>query len=142
MAIGAYAYWSTTKQAAPAVATTTSSSDTSGTPVTTAPSGTTSGTAAQYKDGTYTGSVANATPYGQIQVEAIISGGQISDIQFLKYPDAPGHTSDVSAATLPQLKAEAITAQSAKVDIVSGATQDSQAFQQSLGVALAMATQS
>jgi uncharacterized protein with FMN-binding domain len=45
----------------------------------------------------------------------------------------------LAAEALPILKQEAIAAQSANVSIVSGATQDSQAFQQSLGAALAEA---
>jgi uncharacterized protein with FMN-binding domain len=91
-----------------------------------------------YKDGTYTGTAADAF-YGTIQVEAVVSGGQLTDVTFLQYPNAPGHTSDVSNTALPQLKQEAITAQSANVNVVSGATQDSQAFQQSLASALAQA---
>ncbi|HEX3096025.1 MAG TPA: hypothetical protein VHQ20_02810, partial [Patescibacteria group bacterium] len=39
--------------------------------------------AGKYKDGTYTGSVADAY-YGNIQVKAIISGGKITDVIFLQ----------------------------------------------------------
>ncbi|HUC01422.1 MAG TPA: peptidoglycan-binding protein [Candidatus Paceibacterota bacterium] len=91
----------------------------------------------QYKDGTYTGSVADAF-YGNLQVVATIQGGAITDITFPQYPTG-GNSSNVSGWALPTLKQEAITAQSADVHIVSGATQDSQAFQQSLAVALAQA---
>jgi uncharacterized protein with FMN-binding domain len=92
----------------------------------------------QYKDGTYTGSVADAV-YGQLQVVATISGGMITNITWPVYPNNPGHTSQVSATALPALEQEAIAAQSANVNIVSGATQDSEAFQQSLAAALAQA---
>jgi uncharacterized protein with FMN-binding domain len=91
----------------------------------------------KYKDGTYTGSAADAF-YGTLQAVAVIQNGAIVDVQFPQYP-SDGHSNDVSAMALPVLKQEAITAQSAQVDIVSGATQDSQAFQQSLAVALAQA---
>src|SRR5581483_2062800 len=40
----------------------------------------------QYADGSYTGSVADAY-YGYIQVKAVISGGKITDVQFLQYPN-------------------------------------------------------
>jgi uncharacterized protein with FMN-binding domain len=91
-----------------------------------------------YKDGTYTGSVENAF-YGNLQVVAVISGGAITDVQFPVYPNESGHTEQVSNTDLPVLKQEAIQAQSSDVNIVSGATQTSQAFQQSLASALAMA---
>jgi uncharacterized protein with FMN-binding domain len=92
----------------------------------------------QYKDGSYTGTVADAF-YGKLQVVAVIQNGKIADVQFPVFPNSPGHTTQVSQEALPQLKSEAIAAQSANVDIVSGATQDSQAFQQSLASALAQA---
>ena len=40
---------------------------------------------------------------------------------------------------MPKLKAEAVQAQSSKVDIVSGATQTSEAFRETLAYALAQA---
>lgn len=95
-------------------------------------------TTALYKDGTYTGDVADAY-YGSLQVQAVITGGQITDVQFLKYPDTAGHTLELSQQVMPTLKSEAITAQSANVNIISGATQDTQAFQKSLASALALA---
>src|SRR5258708_30993819 len=89
-----------------------------------------------YKDGTYTGIVGNASQYGDIQVQAIIVGGKITDIKFLQFPTGGGHTAEVTAFAEPALKQEAITAQSANVNIVSGATQDTEGFIQSLQSAL------
>ena len=108
----------------------------SGTPPTTgagtvAPSG-------AYKDGTYTGAVTDAF-YGNLQVIAVIQNGKLADVQFPVYPNDGGHTSQLSKTDLPVLKQEAIKAQSANVNIVSGATQLSQAFEQSLSSALAQA---
>lgn len=91
--------------------------------------------AGQFKDGTFTGSVADAL-YGNIQVAAIISGGKLADVKILQYPNDRGHSIEIAQASLPQLRSEAIAAQSANVDIVSGATQDSLAFSQSLQSAL------
>ena len=96
------------------------------------------GAAGQYKDGSYTGPVADAI-YGQLQIVATVSGGKITDISWPVYPNSGGHSSQVSAFALPQLKQEAIAAQNANVNIVSGATQTSQAFQQSLATALVQA---
>ncbi len=92
-----------------------------------------------FKDGQYTGEVAS-TIYGDVQVSAIINGGKMADVQILKFPDKPGHTTDLSNQSAPILKQEAITAQSANVNIVSGATQTSEGFMQSLASALAKAS--
>lgn len=91
-----------------------------------------------YKDGSYTGTAISMN-YGTVEIKAVVSGGKITDVQFLQMPDSPGHTQEVTAAAEPLLKQEAITAQSSQIDIVSGATQTSEAFQQSLDAALAMA---
>src|SRR5437868_1100899 len=53
-----------------------------------------------YKDGTYTGDVAD-TPYGTVQVAAVISGGKITNIQFIKMPNDFGHTQEVTAMSEP-----------------------------------------
>lgn len=95
----------------------------------------------RYKDGTYTGTVADAT-YGNIQVQITIQGGKITGINYLQSPDHPGHTTEVSNMALPLLKQEAITAQNSNVDIVSGATQTSQGFMVTLQSALDQAKSS
>lgn len=118
-------------------ATTTSSVPPSATGTTAGASSTASPTVGQYKDGTYTGTVADAF-YGNLQAVVTIQGGMITDVTFAQAPSG-GHSSVVSAMALPELKQEAIVAQSANVNIVSGATQDSQAFQQTLASALAEA---
>ncbi|HUC87222.1 MAG TPA: FMN-binding protein [Candidatus Saccharimonadales bacterium] len=95
-------------------------------------------TSATYKDGQYIGSAANAV-YGNIQVKAIIQGGKITDVQFLQYPDDRPNSISINQQAMPVLRQEAIQAQSAQVDIVSGATDSSEAFVQSLSAALAQA---
>ena len=92
----------------------------------------------QYKDGTYTGSVADAY-YGNIQVQAVIYGGRLTDVIFLQYPSDRRTSVSINTQAMPYLKSEAISAQSANVNIVSGASDSSQAFRQSLGTALASA---
>ncbi len=92
----------------------------------------------RYKDGTYTGSAADAF-YGNIQVQAVIRGGRIEDVIFLQYPSDRSTSIAINTQAMPYLKQEAIQAQSAQVDIVSGASDTSQAFQQSLESALAQA---
>jgi uncharacterized protein with FMN-binding domain len=51
--------------------------------------GTTTNTTGQYTDGTYTGTSADAF-YGRIQVQAVVSGGEITDIVFLDHPSDRG----------------------------------------------------
>lgn len=95
----------------------------------------------QYKDGTYSGDPADAF-YGTIQVQALIQNGKIADIQFLQYPNDRNESIVINTQAIPYLKQEAIQAQSAQVDIVSGATDSSQAFVQSLQSALVKARNS
>lgn len=89
----------------------------------------------KYRDGTYTGPVADAF-YGPLQVRVLISRGRISDVQFLQYPSDRQTSVEINSQAMPYLKQEAIAAQSAQVDGVSGATQTSRAFRETLGAAL------
>ena len=93
---------------------------------------------ALYKDGSYTGSVADAH-WGNIQVKAVIQNGKITDVQFLQYPNERNRSVMINNYADPQLTSEAIQAQSANVDIVTGATDTSEAFIQSLSDALSQA---
>lgn len=91
-----------------------------------------------YKDGTYTGSVADAF-YGQVQVQVVIKNGSITNVTFLSYPSDRSTSRFINGQAMPLLTQEAISAQSANVNTVSGATFTSQAFKESLAVALASA---
>lgn len=92
----------------------------------------------QYKDGQYQGNSAYAF-YGYVQVQAVVQNGKLADVQILNYPDSRGHTLEVSNYAIPRLISEAISAQSADVNIISGATDTSLAFKQSLSAALSSA---
>ncbi len=102
------------------------------------PSSQPSSTKSQYKNGTYTGSVEDAF-YGNVQVAAMISGGKITDVTFLQYPDTHDTSVMINQQAMPYLKQEAVHSQSANVQIISGATFTSQAFIQSLTNALSQA---
>ncbi|WP_421915335.1 FMN-binding protein [Mesorhizobium sp.] len=90
-------------------------------------------------DGTYTGPVADAY-YGLIQIQASIQGGRLTSLKVLKYPNDRRTSISINRQALPMLRDEAISAQSANVDIISGATLTSKAFIQSLGGALKKAS--
>lgn len=94
--------------------------------------------AGQYKDGTYDGPVVDAY-YGNVQVEAIVRGGQITDVRFLDYPQDRRTSRFINQQAMPWLTQEAIQVQSANVDLISGATFTSQAFAMSLQSALQQA---
>ncbi|MDB5163748.1 MAG: FMN-binding protein [Candidatus Saccharibacteria bacterium] len=111
------------------VAPTTTTQGTSPSSSSTPSSGTT------YKDGSYTGTAADAY-YGYIQVKAIISGGKLTDVIFLQYPNDRENSVSINQQAMPYLKQEAIQAQSAHVNTISGASDTSQAFVQSLTSAL------
>lgn len=117
-----------TQQAAPSSPTSSSNAG-SGSPVSSGSS------SAVYKDGTYTGSVADAY-YGNVQVQVAITGGKITNVTFLQYPNDNGTSMYINSQAMPLLKQEAIVAQSANIDGVSGASETSPAFQQSLASAL------
>lgn len=92
----------------------------------------------QYKNGSFTGSVQDAY-YGNVQVQAVISGGKITDVVFLQYPNDNPTSQYINSQAMPLLKQEAIQAQSANVSGVSGASATSPAFIASLTDALSQA---
>jgi uncharacterized protein with FMN-binding domain len=73
-------------------------------------------------------------PYGAIQVTLKIDGGTITDVA-ATYPLA-GESATINPRAIPKLKQEVLTAQSAKIAAVSGATYTSQAYLTSLQSAL------
>jgi uncharacterized protein with FMN-binding domain len=91
-----------------------------------------------YRNGTYKGVSANAY-YGRVQVEAVISNGHLASIRMLDYPRDRRRSLYIAQRSLPVLEREAISAQSAKIDTVSGATLTSEAFMRSLDSALSSA---
>ncbi|TIS51722.1 MAG: FMN-binding protein, partial [Mesorhizobium sp.] len=93
----------------------------------------------RFTDGTYAGPVTDAY-YGPIQIQASIQGGRLTALKVLKYPSDRRTSVRINRQALPMLRDEAISAQSANVDIISGATLTSRAFIQSLDGALRKAS--
>ena len=122
----------------PTTSSSTSAPTATATPSTTSTAGATSTSGSTYKNGTYTGNVADAQ-WGVVQVQVVIQNGKIINVQFLQYPNERNRSVEINSYADPILVNEAIQAQSAKVDIVSGATDTSQAFIQSLSNALSQA---
>ncbi|MCH0565592.1 FMN-binding protein [Streptomyces sp. MUM 2J] len=84
--------------------------------------------------GTVTGEAAR-TQYGTVQVRITMSGGRITEAEAVKAPRG-GRSDQISAMAVPRLNQEAVAAQSAQIDAVSGATYTSAGYRQSLQSAL------
>lgn len=91
-----------------------------------------------YRDGTYTGSVEDAF-YGNVQVQATVQGGKIVQVTFLDHPQDNPTSRAINGQAMPYLQQEAISTQNAQVNIITGATDTSLAFIQSLTTALSHA---
>jgi uncharacterized protein with FMN-binding domain len=76
-----------------------------------------------------------STRFGPVQVEVVVVNGAITDIVALQMPSG-GRSGRISQIAFPILQEEALTAQSANVDTVSGATYTSNAYERSLQAAL------
>ncbi|MEU1274489.1 FMN-binding protein [Streptomyces sp. NPDC005799] len=84
--------------------------------------------------GTIDGNVAQ-TQYGNVQVRLTVANGKITKAEAIQAPK--GGTSDQKTAlSIPKLTQETVTAQSAQIDAVSGATYTSNGYKQSLQSAL------
>ena len=81
-----------------------------------------------------TGAVAQQR-FGPIQVEITVSGGSITDIQLVQQP-SDGKSRWINSQAVPILVSQALSAQSASIDGVSGATLTSEAFMTSLASAI------
>ena len=84
---------------------------------------------------TVTGAVAQAR-WGPVQVRLTLADGKITAVDVVQYPDGNGRDREINDDALPVLVQETISAQSADVDMVSGATVTSTGYVQSLQSAL------
>jgi len=142
----------TPPSALPSAAVAPSSTSTSASPTATAspsgapPSGGASPTptatptpvASGLRSGTFTGHT-YSDQYGNLQVQVVISGGRITDVKVLQYPENEPQSSFISSQALPLLREEVLQAQSAKIDVVSGATFTSENYAASVQSALDLA---
>lgn len=103
-------------------------------PAAAAKSGTTTATK-KGKDGTFTGQTAD-TPYGPVQVKITVTGGKFSDVNAIVLPHGNSYDEQVDQYAVPVLAKEAVSSQSAKIQMVSGATYTSTGYLQSLQSAL------
>ena len=87
---------------------------------------------------TFTGAVDN-TQYGPMQVAITVSGKTITKVTVVQQTDNGSESQSVDAMAIPKLTSEALAAQSANIDAVSGASYTSAGYKQSLQSAIDMA---
>lgn len=83
----------------------------------------------------YNGNVID-TRYGPVQVQVQFTNGTISEVAVIAYPDGDSESVRINARALPTLRTEVLTAQSAQIDTVSGATYTTNAYKKSLQSAI------
>jgi uncharacterized protein with FMN-binding domain len=74
-------------------------------------------------------------PYGPIQVSVTFDGTRIVDVKPLEIPQ-DGRSLYIASQAMPMLRQEVLAAQSAQIDVISGASWDSQAYAQSVQSAI------
>lgn len=87
------------------------------------------------KNGTFTGKdVPNF--FGPVQLQVVIAGGRITDVKVVQSPSDNPQSAYIASVAMPLLRQEVLQAQSAQINILSGATFDSQSYAQSVQSAL------
>jgi uncharacterized protein with FMN-binding domain len=81
-----------------------------------------------------------STDYGDVQVRVTLNGSKIVDVQALQLPYDRSRSERISQQAGPLLRQEALRAQSANIDLLSGATYTSEGYAQSLQGALNQAS--
>jgi uncharacterized protein with FMN-binding domain len=76
------------------------------------------------------------TQYGDMQVRVVLTGSRLTDVVALRLTDSSSRSVQISASAAPILRREALAAQSAHIDSVSGASYTSAGYIQSLQSAL------
>ncbi|MFF2031737.1 FMN-binding protein [Arthrobacter sp. NPDC058192] len=84
---------------------------------------------------TYDGAVVQ-TRFGSVQVQITVQAGKITDVTALQLTDAERKSVQISNRAAPLLRDEVLSAQSADVQTISGATVTSDAYLNSLQAAL------
>jgi uncharacterized protein with FMN-binding domain len=76
------------------------------------------------------------TSYGPVQVEVTITAGKITDVQAIVYPQQDPRDQEINSQAIPMLHDQVLSAQSAHIDGVSGATYTTEGYVASLQSAL------
>jgi uncharacterized protein with FMN-binding domain len=112
-----------------------------------AASGHSHGRTSRHSSGSSSGSAGNGTAqsvtgstvqygYGQLAVKVTVRGGRIVDVVVPSIQTAEPYSQQLASQAIPTLRSEVLSAQSAHIQGVSGATYTSEAYAQSLQSAL------
>lgn len=74
--------------------------------------------------------------FGDVQVQVTFSNGKITDVKALQLPYDRRRSAAISQYVEPVLRSETLQAQSAQIDLISGATYTSDSYAQSLQSAI------
>jgi uncharacterized protein with FMN-binding domain len=77
-----------------------------------------------------------STQYGPVQVSVTTNGNRITDVSAVALPNGDSRSAQISSYAEPQLRQQALAAQSAGISGVAGASYTSQGYEQSLQSAL------
>ena len=116
-------------------ATTPTGSATTSTPSSSATASPSAGTSSTGVTGTFAGSTVQ-TRFGPVQVEIVVADGKITNVKALQLTNDGGRSVQISNYAAPILRKEVLSAQSANVSSVGGATYTSEAYLSSLQSAL------
>ena len=94
-----------------------------------------SGSGSSTSTQTFTGTAAQ-TRFGPVQVKITVKNKKITNIEVVEYPSDNPKDQEINSYALPVLNQEAISAQSAQIDSVSGATFTSDGYVSSLQSAI------
>src|SRR6478735_52801 len=100
-----------------------------------ASSGSSGSTSSSSAAKTYAGDVV-MTRYGNVQVQITVTSGKITAAEVLQVPWNDRHDQMINSAAVPVYNQEAVSAQSAQIDVVSGATYTWDGYTQSLQSAI------
>lgn len=76
------------------------------------------------------------TRYGNVQVQITVASGRITSVDVLQVPMEDRHDQRINSQAVPIYNSEAVDAQSAQIDVVSGATVTWDGYTQSLQSAI------
>ncbi len=119
----------------PSATSSTPSASSSSTTAATPKASSTAASTGTLKDGTYTGTSVE-TKWGPVQVKIVVSGGKITSSDAVVYPTENNKDIEINQVAVPALNDEAVAAQSASIDAVSGASYTSYGYITSLQSAL------
>ncbi|SER65344.1 FMN-binding domain-containing protein [Pedococcus cremeus] len=117
--------------AAPIVAQAGAASNGSGSASGSGSSGSSSGSGSSSSTKTFSGDTA-MTQWGPVQVQITVAGGKVTRATALQVPSGNNRDQEINSYAVPVLNQEVVAAQSANIDMISGATVTSDGYLQSV----------